>query len=81
MSIMSIRDDYAKRDLLDYLQHQKYHKLIGIDLSRQKHLSISEQTNFTGKLEEHDHAAMFFIGKKQQRTILNVSLALLKVIE
>ena len=38
--------------LLDYLYHQKYYKLIGIDLSRQTNMSIPQQINFTGKLEK-----------------------------
>ena len=29
------KNDYAIGNLLDYLHHQKYYKLIGIDLSRQ----------------------------------------------
>ena len=28
-------NDYTTENLLDYLYHQKYYKLIGIDLSRQ----------------------------------------------
>ena len=31
---MSINDDYTTGNLLDYLYHQKYYKLIGINLSR-----------------------------------------------
>ena len=33
---MSKNNDYTTVNLLDYLYHQKYYKLIGIDLSRQK---------------------------------------------
>ena len=33
---MSKNDEYTTRNLLDYLYHQNYYKLIGIDLSRQK---------------------------------------------
>ena len=32
---MSINDYYTTGNLLDYLCHQKYYKLVGIDLSRQ----------------------------------------------
>ena len=32
---MSRNDDYTTGNILDYLYHQKYYKLIGIDLSRQ----------------------------------------------
>ena len=33
---MSRNDNYTAGNLLDYLYHQNYYKLIGIDLSRQK---------------------------------------------
>ena len=57
---MTKNDDYTTRNLLDYLYHLKYYKIIGIDLSRQKDTSIPEQINFVGKLEEDDGATMFF---------------------
>ena len=56
------------------MYHQKYYKLISIDLSKQKNTVITQQINFTGKLEEDDVAAMFFITEKLQKAILNVSL-------
>ena len=64
---MSKNDDYTTENLLDYLHHQKYYKLIGIDLSRQKNTSIPQQISFTGNLEEDDGAAIFFIAEKQQK--------------
>ena len=78
---MSRNNDYTTGNLLDYLHHQKYYKLIDIDLSRQANTSIPQQINFTGKLEEDDGAMMFFIAEKQQKTILNVSLDSLIVAE
>ena len=43
-------------------------KLIGIDLSRQKKIQkykyISQQINFTGKLDKDDRATIFFIPEK-----------------
>ena len=72
---------YATGNLLYFLYHQNYHKLIGIDLSRQTNMGIPQQINFTGKLEEDDGATMFFIAEKQQKTILNFSLDLLIVTE
>ena len=36
---------YATGTLLDYLYHQNYYKLIGLDLSRQKNMSILQQNN------------------------------------
>ena len=56
------------------LYHQDYYKLIGIDLSRPTNTTISQQINFTGKLEKNNGATMFFIPKKQQKTILCFSL-------
>ena len=78
---MSTNDDYTARKLLDYLYHQNYYKLIGIDLSRQANTNILQQINFTGKLEEDDGSIMFFITDKQQKTILNFSLDSLIVTE
>ena len=78
---MSRNDDYATGNLLDYLYHQKYYKLIGIDLLRQTNTSIPQQINFTGKIEEDDGATMFFISEKQQKKILNFSVDSLIVTE
>ena len=63
---MSRKDDYTIGNLSDYLYHQKYYKLIGIDLSSQKMLA------FLNKLvlyddDADDDAATFFITEKQQR--------------
>ena len=46
---MSKYTDYTTANLLDYLYHQNYYKLIGIDLSSLKNTSISQQINFVGK--------------------------------
>ena len=61
---MSKNDDYTTGNLLDYLYHQSYYKLIGIDLSRQINTSIPQQINFKGKLEGDDGATMIFIAEK-----------------
>ena len=71
---MSRNDDYTTRNLLDYLYHQNYYKVIDIDLSRQINTSILQQITFIGKLEEDDGATMFFISEKQQKTILDFPL-------
>ena len=77
---ISRNNDYTTRNLLDYLYHRKFYKRIGIGLSRQTNTSIPhQQTNFTGKLEEDDGAAMFFIAEKQPKIILKFSLNLLIV--
>ena len=39
-------EDYTTGNLLDYLNHQNYYKLIGVDLSRQTNTSISRRINF-----------------------------------
>ena len=54
--------------LLDYLYHQNQYKIIGIYLSRQTNMSISQQINLAGKLVEDHCAMMFFITEKQQKT-------------
>ena len=66
---MSRNDGYATGNLLDFLYHQNYFKLIG--LSKQTNTNIPQQINFTGKLEEDDSTKMFFIAEKQQKAILN----------
>ena len=50
-----------------------------MDLSRQTNTSISQQTDFVGKLEEDEGATMFFIVEKQQKTIVDFSLGSLIV--
>ena len=57
---MSRNDDYTTGNLLDYLYHQNYYKLIGIDLSRPANTSIPQQVNFVGKSEEDNGATMYF---------------------
>ena len=59
--------DYTTGDLLDYLYHQKYYKLIGTNFSRQTNTSIPQQIAFTRKLEEDDGATMFVIAEKQRK--------------
>ena len=38
-----------RENLLDYLYHQNYYKLIGIDLLRQTNTTIPQKINFIGK--------------------------------
>ena len=72
---MSRNDDCLTGNLLNYLYHQNYYKLIGTDLSRQTNMNISQEIKFTEKLEVDDGATMFFFAEKQQTTILISSLA------
>ena len=71
---MSGNDDYKRGNLLDYLYHQNYYKLIAIDLSRQINMTIPQQVNFIGKLGEDNDTSMFFVAEKQQETMLNFLL-------
>ena len=64
---MSRNNDYTIKNLLDYLYHQNYYKLIGIDLPRQTNTSIPQQINFTGKLEEDDSATLFLLLKSGKK--------------
>ena len=58
---ISKNDVYTTENLLDYLYHQNYCKFTGIDLSRQTNMSIRQQINFIGKLEEYDGVTICFI--------------------
>ena len=78
---MSRNNGYTTGNLLDYLYHQKYYKLIGIYLSRQTNTGVPQQINFVGKLEHDNGAKMFFIPEKQQKTILQFFLDSLTVKE
>ena len=64
---MSQNNDYTRGNLLDFPYHEKFYKRIGIDLSRQKNMSVPQQIDLTGKLEEHDGAITFFIGKNNKK--------------
>lgn len=55
---MSRNGDYTTGSLLDYFYHQKYYKLITIDLLRQINTIIPRQVDIVGILEEHDGAMM-----------------------
>ena len=63
---MSRNHDYTAGNLLHYLYHQKYFKLIVIDLSRQTNTSILQQINFVRTEEDDGVAARFLIAGKQQ---------------
>ena len=57
------KDDYTKRNLLDYPYHQSYYKRISVDWSRQTSAIISWKINFTDKLEEDINTKIFFIAE------------------
>ena len=64
---MSRNNDYTTGNLLDYLYHQNYNRLIGIDLSMQTNTSIPQQKTFTGKSEKVDGAKMFLSLKRSKK--------------
>ena len=64
---MSRKDDYTTGNLLDYLYHQKYYKLIGTDFSRQTNTSIPQQINLVGTLEEDDGSLCFLLLKSKKK--------------
>ena len=66
---MSRTHDYLTGNLLHYLYHQNYYKLIDIDLSRETNTRIPQQINFVGKLDEDDCATMCFVSEKQQKLL------------
>ena len=66
---MSRNNDYTKGHSLDYLYHQKHFKLIGIDLSRQTNMSISQQIDFLSKLEEDDGTKKFLSLKSNKKLL------------
>ena len=72
-------NDYTTGNLSDYLCRQNYEKLFGINFSRPKNTGFPQKINFLEKLVEDFGATMFFIAKKQQKTILNFSLNSLNI--
>ena len=48
------------------MYHQSYYKRIGTDLARQTNTTITQQINFTEKLEKDDDATRSFIVKEQK---------------
>ena len=67
---MSINNDYATGNLLVYLHHQNYYKLIVTDLSIQTNASIPQQINFTGKLKEDECFSSLKSSRKLFQTFL-----------
>ena len=78
---MSRNDDYTTGNLLDFLYHQKYYKLIDIVLRRQTDTSIPQQINFTGKLEKDGGATISFYCWKSAKSYSKFLLDLLSVTE
>ena len=71
----SKNNDYATSNLLDYEYFKDHYQLIATDLSKQielESLSLKQQINFIGRLEENN-ATMFFIIEKKEETTFDFS--------
>ena len=68
--------DYTISNLLDYEYFLKQYKLITIDLSKQIELEnpyLTQQINFTGRLEKNEEETMFFIIERSEETAFEFS--------
>ena len=77
----SIKNKHTTGNLLHFSNYENNYKVIGIDLSRKTNTNIFQKINFTETLEKDNYATMFFITEKQQKTIINLSLDSLIVVE
>ena len=68
---MSKNNYYTTRNVLDYLYYQKYYKLIGTDLSRQKNSIIPQKKFFFRKLEEDNSVAIIFMLRNSKKLLEN----------
>ena len=66
---MSRNHDYTTGSLVNYMDYQKYFKLIGTDFSWQTNTCIPQHINFVGNIEGDDGAAMFFIAKSRKKLL------------
>ena len=77
-------DDYITGCLLDYNYSKKHYKIIATDLSKQKALDTNsksmQQINFTGNIERHNSAIMFFIIKEVKELVLDFSQGITKML-
>ena len=79
---ISRNSEYTTGNLFDYGYFKKYYKLISIDLSQQhvvqENEDLIQQINFIGRLTEA--ANVFIIIEKKERTILEFSYEMMKII-
>lgn len=69
-------NDYTAGNILDYEYFSKHHKLIAIDVSNQivlENNNLTQQINFTDRLDGDEGATMFFIVEKTKETIFYFS--------
>ena len=68
--------DYTTSNLLDYEYFLKRYKLMTIDLSKQIELEnpyLTQQINFTGRLEKNEEETVFFIIETSEETAFEFS--------
>ena len=77
-------DDYTTGCLLDYPYLKENHRLIAIDLSRQKKLDADpraiQQINFTANLDRAGNTTIFFIIEEAKKTVFEFSQSTVKVL-
>ena len=77
-------DDYTTGCPLDYNYFNSYHKMIVIDLSKQRALDANtkaiQQIKFTGDLDQAVGATVFSIIEEVKETILDFSKGNIKVL-
>ena len=66
---MSRNHNYTTRTLVNYMDYQKYFKLIGTDFSSQTNTCIPHYINFVGNIEGDDGATMFCIAKSRKKLL------------
>lgn len=67
---MSRSNDYAKRNLVEYLHYQNIIKSVAQTYQDKANTTIPQQISFTEKLKDDDGATSFFITEKLQKSNL-----------
>ena len=82
--MIAFAEDYTTSCLLDYSYFKEHYTLIATDLSKQQALDADpkaiQQNNFTGNLDRDGNATMFFIIEEANKTILDFSQAIMRVL-
>ena len=82
--MIAFAEDYTTSCLLDYPYFKEHYTLIATDLSKQQALDADpkaiQQNNFTGNLDRDGNTTMFFIIEEANKTILDFSQAIVRVL-
>ena len=77
-------DDYTTGCLLDYPYFKDSHKMIAVDLSKQKtldsHPRAVQQINFTANLDRAGNTRIYFILEEAKETVLDFSQDTVKIL-